>query len=403
MIIVVMGSDDNLQSAETHAARCPRCGYDQRGVMAQWTESCALEGRCAECGLDYRWAELLVPEKFEPLWCVEFARGRCKVLRSCFGTLWRALWPWRFWKQLNMSHDVRWLRLAVLVLFMVALFGLAYVLEQTAVAVRVRMIVAQQIEDEYPTKEEAIVLHETQIANLESILDNSEGWYSSKEQREARLARARRTLATLKTTEDIAPRINYPLHLMIYEATCKPTSSLTSGSIDVGVFGTDAYPSPSIYHEFVAQYVQNVPTWKFDPIPFVVPSALYLGLAVTLAVCIPLAFILLPVSRRRAKVRWRHIWRVAVYTSCVALSLVFILFLAAMVVFLIPGSLDRITTYLLVAGFLPTVAITVSWAVAIRRYLRMPHGWAIVVLFSVLSVLAVGAVTGLLGALLQSV
>ena len=30
---------------------CPRCGYDQRGMVESWTLQCPLTGECAECGL----------------------------------------------------------------------------------------------------------------------------------------------------------------------------------------------------------------------------------------------------------------------------------------------------------------------------------------------------------------
>ncbi|MFB3103994.1 MAG: hypothetical protein ACE1ZA_03615, partial [Pseudomonadales bacterium] len=60
-----------LPSALQRTARCPRCGYDLRGAIGTWADQCPLHGTCAECGLQFVWAEVLHPEKFEPQWCVE--------------------------------------------------------------------------------------------------------------------------------------------------------------------------------------------------------------------------------------------------------------------------------------------------------------------------------------------
>ena len=102
---------------------------------------------------------------------------------------------------------------------------------------------------------------------------------------------------------------------MMFESAFHPTAQFSSGFADLGVYGTQPLPAPSEYHELVAMDVQVIQSWSFDVQPLIVLGALFLGLATTLAVCIPIAFILLPISRRRAKVRWRHIWRVGVYTS----------------------------------------------------------------------------------------
>ena len=44
-------------------ATCPRCGHEQRGVVQSWTHECPVEGVCSECGLAFRWAELLGNER----------------------------------------------------------------------------------------------------------------------------------------------------------------------------------------------------------------------------------------------------------------------------------------------------------------------------------------------------
>lgn len=101
----------------TRDCRCPRCGYDQRGIIETWKDSCPLEGVCAECGLHWAWGELLNPRVAPPRWCVEFANAVQEVPWRSFRTLVKVYWPWGFWKSVKMIDEPRW-RLIVAHLFM---------------------------------------------------------------------------------------------------------------------------------------------------------------------------------------------------------------------------------------------------------------------------------------------
>lgn len=95
---------------------CPRCDYDLSGAVESWRSECPLEGRCPECGLDYRWAELLNPALTVPAWSFEHAHAR--HIRAWFSTARRTLRPASFWRALRMEHplaapriidfDLRW-------------------------------------------------------------------------------------------------------------------------------------------------------------------------------------------------------------------------------------------------------------------------------------------------------
>lgn len=41
---------------------CPRCGYDQTGLVETWKESCPLTGTCSECGHTLDWRVVMRPE-----------------------------------------------------------------------------------------------------------------------------------------------------------------------------------------------------------------------------------------------------------------------------------------------------------------------------------------------------
>ena len=93
-------------------ARCPRCGYDLRGVVESWTDSCPFFGVCTECGLEYEWGALLNPERNLSTWCVEYAQG-WRIVPASFKTLFRLIVrPRQFWSDVTMNHRPRPLRIA---------------------------------------------------------------------------------------------------------------------------------------------------------------------------------------------------------------------------------------------------------------------------------------------------
>lgn len=93
----------------THA--CPRCEYDQSGAIASWpNDSCPIRGTCPECGYDFAWREVLSPvERRNPAF-IEHCRPP-RIFDSSWRTLAWTLLPWRFWRRVQLHHDVcgrRW-------------------------------------------------------------------------------------------------------------------------------------------------------------------------------------------------------------------------------------------------------------------------------------------------------
>jgi len=112
-----------MAAAEERAVQCPRCGYDQRGVIESWTEACPLAGLCSECGLAFEWRELLGAEFQPPRWCVEHMDRWSAVPGGIVRTLAMAIRPWRFWSDLRMTHPMRPRRLiAYLAVLWIALY-----------------------------------------------------------------------------------------------------------------------------------------------------------------------------------------------------------------------------------------------------------------------------------------
>lgn len=76
---------------------CPRCGYDLSGAVDSWTDRCPLEGVCPECGYLVVWSEIF---RFGDCpWLFEWY-GR-RSFRRLWVTIWRALWPWSFFRSVR--------------------------------------------------------------------------------------------------------------------------------------------------------------------------------------------------------------------------------------------------------------------------------------------------------------
>ncbi len=83
---------------------CPRCGYDLRGAVHSWRESCPMEGRCAECGLDFEWSWMF-RQRLHP-WLFEHQWKRLHLF-SAARTMLVSCRPGRLCREITLMHPVR--------------------------------------------------------------------------------------------------------------------------------------------------------------------------------------------------------------------------------------------------------------------------------------------------------
>lgn len=95
--------------------------------MQEWETACALEDRCPECGTDFLWRDVLAPGWSTPRWLIESRSAGPPFVRAYVKTLLRSLVLWRFWRQVQPNHEVRFSRLGVYLAVSFALYHVIYV------------------------------------------------------------------------------------------------------------------------------------------------------------------------------------------------------------------------------------------------------------------------------------
>lgn len=335
-------------------------------MIESWLESCPLRGICSECGLKFIWSEVLHPEKYEPLWCVEFPSAG-PLRRSTLKTYLMSFRPWRFWKDIRMSHDIRWRRIAAYITVFLLPLVLLYVLEQSAVAIRVRTLQQQEMQRMLNIYQREIRTVNMRIANLQrNNLDAPE------------LQIFKANLAFMNGIITTPPTIHCTYPEAVLEAIFFPLRSVSNHTM--GTFGGAATPyiAPRNLHKtmfslessiFMRRYASGLRR-EWVIVLLLVQLAMILGL--------PLGFILLPASLRRAKVRWRHLFRVMVYSLFLPLTVMLVLG----ILFNLGVSISAIRSVILIQTkwvfilALP-IGLMAWWALAIHFYLKIPHGWVI--------------------------
>lgn len=131
---------------------CPRCGYDQSGIIGTWNDACPLEGRCSECGLEFHWTDVINAHRLRLNGFVEHERGGWLGLRLVGASIRTLSWtvlPWRFWSRVKMHHAIRprrWVIWGLLLIFGIHVLNVASRTATTMVHSRgTPMVVYQQV------------------------------------------------------------------------------------------------------------------------------------------------------------------------------------------------------------------------------------------------------------------
>jgi hypothetical protein len=315
-----------MRVAPDQTLTCPRCGYDLRGAIASWERDgeCPLTGICSECGLSYLWSDVFDPARETPTWCVEFVPRRRIVIASV-ATFAMSFLPWKFWSRLTVSHALHFRRLLVYVAIVASSVYIAFAAGQVVAALDVRR-------------------------------DLSVCWPTG-----------------------LAPRmVTYTTDVSAFEAALRaalfPWSDTSPGTVDYGGGQIVSYPTPrdTLKRTYHGGYLG----W-WHPQESVLKSTTF---SITMSIGCVAAFAMFPLTRRLARVRWRHILRIWFYS--LAFLVLPMWWHIADAVLILSGAAVRGTRQLSIFERYE-IAIAVPliwglwWAVAASKYLRLHNGYLV--------------------------
>ena len=144
---------DPLPEGVAVGLTCPTCGYDLHGLTTP---------RCPECGLAFRWDDLIEARRAGPPWLFErAARRRAWAFVQTYA---RTGLPWYFWRRVTRENPVRLGRLVLywllvsLPLVWVALAttpALVVIFGRRSLAVRAQYVVLRQLPASRPIPTQA--------------------------------------------------------------------------------------------------------------------------------------------------------------------------------------------------------------------------------------------------------
>ncbi len=351
-------------------ARCPRCGYDLRGAVEAWTDSCPVTGQCAECGLRFEWGDLLNIKRKRPRWCVEYARSfRALILRSV-ATLALTVWPPLFWGSLQMWHEPRWRRVGVYIASLFVLVYATFAVGHGALAWREWRLHKQGF---------GVVQWSRTPVLSRSV---QQGPYTTTASPLTTVAQA-----VFLPWSDQSPGAMAPSPSGVTWAAYRDIH-LQVERLPDGTYPPlpATFPHPSPRELFLRGY--ESPTrgtwgrrWEQPGLPGPVGMTMLIcGFPALVASLCPAFFRLLPQTRRKAKVHWRHIIRVALYSAPFVIAPLLCAILGNVYRHWAGWSHDILFGRLAWIAFLLTpLVLVVWWWAAARRYLKMPHAFGVAV------------------------
>ena len=339
----MVSTENNLHLHNRPDARCPRCGYELRGALETWKHVCPINGVCTECGLEFEWGEFLCSRRAVPRWCMEYARGWGGITLASIKTVLVMLWPQKFWRDLKMVHEPRWQRFSALALLVLLLLYLAFALS-----------IGYQTYQEYQSLKQKSISNNnsTSIAPFHPVVY---GLY-----------------ATINPFSDYQFTYTWTVGP---NTKAKPTRSPRQAARRYA-----KSLRPSRFWREVRMQIRNN---QFIPFRGRMRMSVVIVQGLMLVALCPLAFVALPQSLRKAKVRWQHLVRIALYSwPIIVPSLGLYIrygnggwnFYSGIPQWLVPCSLIFMLTGLIL-----------WWSLAAKHYLKLPHAWGVGVSMVVLA------------------
>lgn len=356
---------------------CPRCGYDQSGVVGAAVPSWPLESHCTECGCRISWSEYFRRDFTLPTRWIEHAPRRWLPLALLL-TPWIACLGLPLFARLRMEHPIRWKRLIVGSLALVLLAAAFLSILVTVTALRA---VTTSLGNA-PPRALTVLPATNRVTGSQMLVEQAlpVGPVSNRE-----ILRALRPIFT-DPWADRAMKVESEVVL--------PDPSWISQARGAEERGVPLPPLRQSRQRVVVAWVQASPYGCWSDAVSLVGVRLPIVLAAIL--CSVASFVFLPIARRRAKVRSAHLARSAFYLAIGTLPLLVVLLIVIeafrpprrwQVRGLLSGDWNDAMILVPIAAVL-----TWWWWVAAHRYLRMERPGAVALSVSTIAVLTACAV-----------
>jgi len=355
-------SNDILTELATNAA-CPRCGYGLRGIVESWSDACPLTGVCSECGLKIKWKELLNPRRAVPRWSVEYAQWWGIPIAAIKTLLVMFFRPRKFWCDLKMIHEPRWGRIPACVFLTLAVLYLAFAVHvgfaiHHAYKVATIVLPPMTIRDPF-------------VMGLYAAM-NPFSTYS------ATVPSGTGTRGTSPTAREYAWGTWNSPSPRTYAFKCQPIRILRNIWAAVR---NKQFANPWNLDDWESSNPLATP-WYLD-VWVSKRTSVLLAHCVMIAFLSPVVFLVLPRSLRRAKVRYRHLVRIGLYSL-----FFFVIPILLIMHHQIMGNWTTLRSDALnsfIAFFLPVICLVIWWSLAAKHYLKLPHAWGVGVSMVVLA------------------
>ncbi len=361
-----MADDIELQ------VHCPRCGHDQRGRFPADGAAWPLRSECSECGLPIDWSYYMLVERTLPRWMWEHARWRRLPLALPL-TIVMTLAPRTLWRVVRMEHPVRSVRLTLLAIVAVALVfaSLAWIVGTVA----------------WSRQAQALGVPLTRLVNLSFTAANGS------------------PVLFTETADSptFAQLLSGPLRIAMtpwsnqWVAVGATRTTLDPAWMQAAASDPNLPPGPPKIVHAPIQSLQGgsltiaspKQVWRDVLRLHSSRTVVHALLAAFLSV---LAFLVLPIARRRAKVRWLHVVRCSVYLAIAATAIAVPLRMSLAAVGRFAWEFEYIWTdwcSFAIVGCL----LTLWWRFAAGDYLKMQRPWAVAASVGAIGALGAAAIT----------
>jgi hypothetical protein len=287
-----------------------------------------------------------------------------------------------------MSDAIRWPRLLIYPMLLLLPFVLLYALAQGGLAIYVRQEMEEGFLMQARQRPAAIQNMQAGLKQWIAVPASGDVWQDQQLQRQ--IAALKAEIARQQAAGTAPDYIDSSMLVTTWEAIVNPFAEYSSASImsPTGKVVAGYIPPMAL----LAVMTQAQASWSFNWVGDLMLPAAWMAWGVAMTFLLPVSFILMPFSLRKAKVRWAHIARVTIYSlfipiTCLAAAFMLIVGAAAF------SNETAMEFFAVGVRYLPWLAVALWWHAGTSRYLKIPHAWLTIGMLTLMCLLILLGIT----------